>query len=131
MTVYYSKKMENSSVEPELQKAYLDVTAETIVAWLEKDASEIGCQWPVPENYQISAFFGSRVHPVTGEKRGHSGVDIAAPEGTPVLAALGGVVVASGFDAVYGNYVELTHENGLSTLYAQLSACLLYTSRCV
>lgn len=50
------------------------------------------------------------------------GVDIAAPEGTPVLAALGGVVVASGFDAVYGNYVELTHENGLSTLYAQLSA---------
>lgn len=92
------------------------------MAWLEKDASEIGCQWPVPENYQISAFFGSRVHPVTGEKRGHSGVDIAAPEGTPVLAALGGVVVASGFDAVYGNYVELTHENGLSTLYAQLSA---------
>lgn len=122
LTVYYSKKMENSSVEPELQKAYLDFTAETIEAWLEKDASEVGCQWPVPENYQISALSGSRVHPVTGEKRGHSGVDIAAPEGTSVLAALGGVVVASGFDAVYGNYVELTHENGLSTLYAQLSA---------
>ncbi len=83
--------------------------------------AENGCQWPVPEEFRISALIGSRVHPVTGAKSEHSGVDIAAREGTPVLAALNGVVAASGFDASYGNYVELTHEDGLSTLYAQLS----------
>lgn len=55
---------------------------------------------------------------------GHSGLDIVAPQGTPVLAATAGKVVAvnGGAGAAYGNYVALEHSGGIYTLYAHLSA---------
>ncbi|BBC23346.1 peptidase M23 [Pseudanabaena sp. ABRG5-3] len=67
----------------------------------------------------ISSGFGWRVHPVTGEKRLHKGVDFAAPTGTPIFAAADGVVTDAGWtDGGYGNIVELRHEDGSVTLYA-------------
>jgi murein DD-endopeptidase MepM/ murein hydrolase activator NlpD len=53
----------------------------------------------------------------------HYGVDLAAPEGTPVLAAADGVVIAVGHTAGgYGNYVVLAHANGIDTLYGHLKS---------
>ena len=67
----------------------------------------------------ISSGFGWRVHPITGERKLHKGVDFAAPTGTPIFAAADGVVTYSGWtDDGYGNVVELRHENGELTLYA-------------
>ena len=67
----------------------------------------------------ISSGFGWRVHPITGERKLHKGVDFAAPTGTPIFAAADGVVTESGWtDGGYGNIVELRHENGALTLYA-------------
>lgn len=57
---------------------------------------------------------------------GHNGIDIAAPIGTPILAARGGRVTlvrgGSGWNGGYGNYIVITHENGIQTLYAHLNS---------
>src|SRR5262249_12378797 len=74
---------------------------------------------PVPG--QVNSPFGTRVHPVTGEVRVHTGVDLAAREGEPVHAAADGVVVETDWKGGYGNAVMIDHGNGLSTLYGHNS----------
>ena len=67
----------------------------------------------------ISSGFGWRVHPITGERKLHKGVDFAAPTGAPIFAAADGIVTYAGWtDDGYGNVVELSHDNGAITLYA-------------
>ena len=67
----------------------------------------------------ISSGFGWRVHPITGERKLHKGVDFAVPTGTPIFAAAEGTVSYAGWtNDGYGNVVELQHENGALTLYA-------------
>ncbi|MFO8238980.1 MAG: peptidoglycan DD-metalloendopeptidase family protein [Prochlorococcaceae cyanobacterium] len=66
--------------------------------------------------------FGFRLHPILGSWLMHTGIDLAAPTGTPVVASLGGTVVSSGEAGGYGLVVELEHENPRRrTLYAHLS----------
>ncbi|MDX2255975.1 MAG: peptidoglycan DD-metalloendopeptidase family protein [Pseudanabaenaceae cyanobacterium bins.39] len=73
----------------------------------------------LPVNGAISSGFGWRIHPITGEKRLHKGVDFAAPTGTPIFAAADGIVTDAGWtEDGYGNIVELKHEDGSVTLYA-------------
>ncbi|OYQ62977.1 metalloendopeptidase [Pseudanabaena sp. SR411] len=73
----------------------------------------------LPVTGAISSGFGWRVHPITGQRKLHKGVDFAAPTGTPIFAAADGVVTYSGWtDDGYGNVVELRHGNGELTLYA-------------
>lgn len=70
----------------------------------------------------ISSIFGWRIHPITGNQRLHTGTDLAAPMGTPVLAALTGRVIMADFFGGYGLSVALEHSNGTQqTLYAHLS----------
>jgi murein DD-endopeptidase MepM/ murein hydrolase activator NlpD len=70
----------------------------------------------------ISSAFGWRVHPVTGEARFHYGTDLAAPTGTPVLAAFSGRVDTADYLRGYGLTVVLNHNNGREqTLYAHMS----------
>lgn len=79
--------------------------------------------WPLPQEYQEISypFAGQRTDPFTGQVREHLAIDIAAPRGTAVYAAKSGVVVRSELDETYGNLVELSHSDGVSTLYAHLS----------
>lgn len=67
--------------------------------------------------WRVSDPYGWRKDPFTGEKAFHRGVDLACEEGTPVLAALDGVVTAARRGTAYGNYVRLTHGDGQETLY--------------
>lgn len=62
--------------------------------------------------------FGMRVHPLHQDERLHSGVDIAAPAGTPIRAAAAGEVIFSGTQTGYGKVVIVQHADGYSTLYA-------------
>ena len=70
--------------------------------------------------WRVSDPYGWREDPFTGEKAFHRGVDLACAEGTPVLAALDGVVTAARRGTAYGNYVRLTHGDGQETLYAHM-----------
>mgnify|MGYP000864227499 FL=1 len=83
-------------------------------------------QWPLPIPGSITSPFGYRTDPLTGETSYHDGTDIAAPEGTPILAAADGTVtVANALDSwggSYGYYVQIDHGSGLQTLYAHCSA---------
>jgi len=70
----------------------------------------------------ISSMFGWRRHPITGDHRFHAGTDLAAPLGTPVLAAYAGRVVLADWLGGYGLAVALEHGKGSQqTLYAHLS----------
>jgi murein DD-endopeptidase MepM/ murein hydrolase activator NlpD len=70
----------------------------------------------------ISSVFGWRIHPVSNEPRFHSGTDLAAPEGTPVLAAFSGKVAIADFLGGYGLTVVLRHNRDTQeTLYGHLS----------
>ncbi len=70
----------------------------------------------------ITSAFGWRVHPVMGESRFHTGTDLGAPEGTPILAAFAGKVAVADFMGGYGLAVVLQHQNGTEeTLYAHMS----------
>lgn len=74
---------------------------------------------PCPGYDRISDQYGERVNPATQEVRTHTGVDLAADEGTDILAAADGTVFMRGFDAVNGNYVALWHgQSGQMTYYA-------------
>jgi murein DD-endopeptidase MepM/ murein hydrolase activator NlpD len=66
----------------------------------------------------LSSGFGMRLHPVTGTWRFHKGIDINAPEGTPVRAVMDGRVKFSGWLKGYGNTVIIEHSNGLETRYS-------------
>ncbi|RAX54512.1 endopeptidase [Helicobacter sp. 16-1353] len=77
-------------------------------------------QVPV-RNARISSRFSlSRMHPILKVRRPHYGVDYAAPIGTSVRAAASGRVIFAGSKSGYGRVVEVTHNNGLKTLYAHL-----------
>lgn len=70
----------------------------------------------------ISSLFGWRIHPITGDARFHTGTDLAAPIGTPVLAAYAGQVAIADFLGGYGLAVAIDHTKGTQqTLYAHLS----------
>lgn len=84
--------------------------------------SESGYLWPLPGYYRLTSQFGYRIHPITGQAHSHTGIDIPASAGTPILAAKSGQVVTSAYHYSYGNYVVIDHGNGNSTLYAHMSS---------
>jgi murein DD-endopeptidase MepM/ murein hydrolase activator NlpD len=79
---------------------------------------------PVAMGY-YSSNYGYRVDPFTGKSTFHTGVDLIAPPGTPVMAAAGGVVSNVAFVPEYGNIVDVDHDNGLTSRYAHLSKSLV------
>ena len=82
----------------------------------------IRLMFPLSIPAPISSIFGWRVHPITGDQRFHSGTDLAAPMGTPVLAALAGRVAIADLLGGYGLAVTVEHNKGTQqTLYAHLS----------
>lgn len=74
--------------------------------------------WPVIGYTTLSSKFGYRIHPISGEKKLHTGIDIPAPAGTPVVAANSGTVIISRYDNSYGNMVAIDHGGGIVSFYA-------------
>jgi murein DD-endopeptidase MepM/ murein hydrolase activator NlpD len=70
----------------------------------------------------LSSSYGWRVDPIAKVERFHSAIDLAAPLGTPVKAAMDGKVSRVAVNSVYGIYIILTHPGGYQSLYAHLSA---------
>jgi murein DD-endopeptidase MepM/ murein hydrolase activator NlpD len=72
-------------------------------------------------NFKITSGFGVRFHPILGYSRPHTGVDFAAPIGTPIFAAGNGTIVKAGWDSGYGRRIEIQHANGYVTTYNHMS----------
>jgi len=72
-----------------------------------------------------SSNYGWRIDPFNGQRAFHEGIDFMAEQGTPVMAAAGGVVVYSDFHPQYGNMIEIDHGNDLITRYAHASKRLV------
>ncbi len=70
---------------------------------------------------RITSGFGGRFHPILGYTRMHTGVDFAAPIGTPIFAAGNGTVIKAGRESGYGNRVEIQHANGYITTYNHMT----------
>nr|MBF0684853.1 peptidoglycan DD-metalloendopeptidase family protein [Pseudomonas sp.] len=80
---------------------------------------------PVLGHSYNSSSYGHRVDPITGRRAFHEGLDFAAPRGTPIVAAAGGVVVKAKYMSGYGKLVEIDHGNQLVTRYAHASKILV------
>jgi len=76
-------------------------------------------EWPIPG--PVESGFGNRRHPVYGGTRLHTGLDLDAGHGDPVVAAAAGTVSYAGWKSGYGKSVVITHDEHTTTLYAHLS----------
>lgn len=72
-------------------------------------------------SYTLTSPFGMRTHPITGEYKMHNGIDMAAPEGTPIYAAKGGQVSIAAYSASAGNYVQINHGDGYRSVYMHMT----------
>jgi murein DD-endopeptidase MepM/ murein hydrolase activator NlpD len=78
--------------------------------------------FPVAIPAPLTSMFGWRIHPISGAQRMHTGTDIGAPMGAPVLAAMPGRVILADNMGGYGITVAIEHDNGMrQTLYAHMS----------
>jgi murein DD-endopeptidase MepM/ murein hydrolase activator NlpD len=135
--VFFAGEDEGSSNEkPEVLFASLTVGGETkkyyrfqtpddaVVDFYDetgKSAKKFLVRKPV-NNAIMRSGFGSRRHPILGYVKMHTGVDWAAPYGTPIFASGNGVVEVAGWEGGYGKYVKLKHNNGYETAYGHMSA---------
>jgi len=81
--------------------------------------------WPSPGYYKITSPYGYRDHPILKKKKLHTGIDIAVPSGTGIVAANSGKVIYAGYNGGYGNTVIIDHGGKISTLYAHNSKLLV------
>lgn len=80
-----------------------------------------GGSMSVPVNgARISSNYGTRIHPITGVRKKHTGVDMAAPQGTDIHAAEGGIVIVAEWWSGYGNTVIIDHGGDVWTLYGHI-----------
>lgn len=126
----------------EYEKAYNDATAQenSLKASLQASLSKSTggkvytggtfC-WPAPSYTYISSPYGYRIHPKLGVSKFHSGVDMAAPGGTNILAAADGVVRSAGYNGGYGNCLVIDHGGGIATLYGHARKLLVSSGQSV
>ncbi|MDR3341240.1 MAG: M23 family metallopeptidase [Treponema sp.] len=74
-----------------------------------------------PIRGRLTSPFGWRKDPITGVRRYHAAVDLAAGTGTPIKAAMEGKISSVGLNSVYGKYIIISHSRGYQTMYAHLS----------
>ena len=96
--------------------------AEAIVRQMGRQQSVVPTEplTPIVGDLRRTSAFGPRIHPITGIQHHHTGVDYAAPTGTPVRSVLDSEVVFAGPKGGYGQLVELRHSDGTTTRYAHL-----------
>lgn len=82
---------------------------------------------PLAGALSVTSPYGIRIHPITGQRHCHSGVDLKAKYGAPIFAIAGGKVIRASRYAGYGHCVEILHDNGYKSLYGHLSG---YAVRC-
>ncbi len=103
----------------ESRSDYMDVVESELFAAQVRNAL-LPKNTPVTEGF-VGSGFGMRTDPFSGQAAMHAGLDFAAPSGTPILAAAGGVVSEAETHPAFGRMVTIDHGNGVQTLYAHAS----------
>lgn len=93
---------------------------------IEQSVVSVPSRMPL-SNAVLTSDFGMRSHPVLGGRRKHSGIDLAAPSGTPVYATADGIISRADWFSSYGLYVSIEHGASLQTRYAHLSRLAVAT----
>ena len=87
-----------------------------------------GLTWITPIKYTyFSSPFGWRIHPIYGYEKFHYGVDLSAPQGTPIVATRSGVVSRVGYDSSSGYHVYINHQDGFSSRYLHMTHYIVST----
>ncbi|MFA9424625.1 MAG: M23 family metallopeptidase, partial [Sedimentibacter sp.] len=125
----YMTSIQNNLAEMQRQEAEMDAQSDIIekeILAAQRAVEYAGgiMTWPVPGNYRITSPFGGRYDPISGVWSNHGGTDIAAPNGSAIVAVNSGVVIYAGWHYSYGNYIIVDHGGGISTLYAHCSKLL-------
>lgn len=121
--------LENKIAQAEAEQRKKDVSGN----YVETTPSYTGgtfC-WPAPSYTRISDDYGYRIHPTLGVQQFHNGIDMAAPGGSPILAAESGTVIAASYSSTMGNYIMINHGGGLYTIYMHASALYVSTGQTV
>jgi murein DD-endopeptidase MepM/ murein hydrolase activator NlpD len=71
-------------------------------------------------NFRITSGYGMRTNPIGGNIQFHGGLDLAAPQGTEILAAADGTVIETGWDGVLGNFVKIGHSGNWTSTYGHM-----------
>ncbi|WP_053228043.1 M23 family metallopeptidase [Spirochaeta cellobiosiphila] len=113
--------------EPQKLKLPINNHLETILFWSGDRFHPIERSYylkilfqPPLSTYHLTSHYGYRANPFTGHQQFHNGVDLAAPIGTEVYAAAGGVVYDLGNNNILGKYIIIDHQNGYKTVYGHL-----------
>ncbi|MEA1962029.1 MAG: M23 family metallopeptidase [Bacillota bacterium] len=120
--------LENSAEFESALEQFLNIIAQNHKSTIEEQAIE-ALMVPVA-NGKISSPYGYRVHPITMERKLHSGIDYAQKAGADIVAANGGKVIATQDDLGnngYGNYLIIVHNDGTACLYAHCSTLIADT----
>lgn len=116
---------EAEDIDTDIEDAHAALAASLPAAAHELVDTALGYVWPVADaHYAISSGYGYRKHPITGKRAFHAGIDIPAPAGTDVLAAIGGEVTGVGEHPRLGRYVKVSHADGTYSLYGHLQKWL-------
>ncbi|MBP3683427.1 MAG: peptidoglycan DD-metalloendopeptidase family protein [Oscillospiraceae bacterium] len=107
--------------EAELAEAKYDENLKKLALKGENPPSN--ATWVTPTtNWRLTSPFGMRMHPVLGYQRMHNGIDMAAPQGTPIYATRDGKVTKTAYQAGgAGNYVSINHLDGFSSIYMHMT----------
>ncbi len=125
------KKAEEEARQAEQQQSQSSSTTSSSSGSSSSSSTSSGFTWPCPSSHTISSQFGYRIHPILGTKKLHNGIDIAAPYGSSIVAAGSGTVIAASYSSSMGNYVMISHGNGITTVYMHCSSLLVSSGQTV
>jgi hypothetical protein len=121
MEAHRQQQIEEENIDTDIEDAHEALAASLPDAVHEAVDKALAYVWPVADaHYRISSPYGYRKHPITGKQAFHAGIDIPAPAGTDVLAAVDGEVTGVGEHPRLGRYVKISHEDGTYSLYGHL-----------
>ena len=121
----YKDLKELDRQEDKLLEESAQLTKKILAAQSSKDYVGGEMAWPSPGYTKVTSSYGYRNHPILKKKKLHTGVDIAVPSGSNIVAANGGKVIFSGSYGGYGKAVIIDHGGKTSTLYAHNSKLLV------
>ncbi|QJC54519.1 peptidoglycan DD-metalloendopeptidase family protein [Paenibacillus albicereus] len=122
---YNTKLGELGDISEEQEKLLLELAAKESALIKKKNALKTTYSGgmlaaPIKASYRLSSNYGYRIHPISGQRKLHAGADMAAPAGTNIYAAEGGVVLVAQWWSGYGNCIVIDHGGGLWTIYGHI-----------